>query len=96
MSVWLIVGIAALTYGSRALALVFMREPREGPRKLLDRMPAPLFAGLAATSLFQDGTLVDERTLVATAGALVLTPTRSLLAVLLGGFAGYVLALLVL
>ena len=94
MSVWLIVGIAVLTYGSRALALVAMPDPPAWLRTILDRIPAPLFAALAAMSLFDDGSLVDARTLVATVGALLLAPTRSLLFVLIGGLAGYALATL--
>ena len=94
MSIWFIVGIAALTYGSRALALVAMPHPPEWIRTVLDRIPAPLFAALAAMSLFDDGALVDARTLIATLGALLLAPTRSLLFVLMGGLAGYAVATL--
>jgi branched-subunit amino acid transport protein len=94
MSLWLIGAIAVLTYGSRALALVAMPDPPETVRKILDRIPTPLFAALATVSLLDGGELADERTLVATAGALLLTPTRSLLWVLLGGLGGYALAAL--
>jgi branched-subunit amino acid transport protein len=96
VSVWFIIGLAALTYGSRALALVAMPEPPSRLRIILDRMPAPLFAALAATSLFDEGRLVDERTLVATIGAVLLAPTRSLLFPLIGGLAGYGLATVIL
>jgi branched-subunit amino acid transport protein len=96
VSFWLIVGLAALTYGSRALALVAKPEPPAKLRIILDRMPAPVFAALAATSLFDEGRLVDERTLVATAGAVLLAPTRSILLTLIGGLAGYGLATFVL
>jgi branched-subunit amino acid transport protein len=90
VSVWLIVVIAVMTYGSRALALVAMPDLPERSRAILDRVPAPLFAALAAMSLFGDGNLVEARTLVATAGAVLVSPTRSLLLVLIGGLAGYV------
>ena len=96
MSIWLIVVLAAMTYGSRALALVAMPEPSPRFKEILDRMPAPLFAALAATSLFDDGRLVDARTLLATLGAVALAPTRSLLWVLLGGLGAYALSALVL
>ena len=92
MSIWLILAIAALTYGSRALAVVAMPDPSAHVKRILDRIPAPLFAALAAISLFDEGRLVDSRTLGATLGALVVTPSRSLLYVLLGGFAGYAVA----
>ena len=85
-----------MTYGSRALALVAMPEPSPGFREILDRVPAPLFAALAATSLFDDGQVVDERTLLATLGAVVLAPTRSLLWVLVGGLGAYGLGALIL
>ncbi len=94
MSIWLIVFLAFLTYASRALALVVMPEPSARFKQILDRMPAPLFAGLGATALFDEGALVDERTLIATLGAVALTPSRSLLLVLLGGLGAYGLATL--
>lgn len=89
MSVALIVVIAVLTYGSRALALVFMPHPPRRVRAVLDRIPAPLFASLAALSLIEEGELAGPEPLAAAVGALVAAPTRSLLWVLLGGFAGY-------
>ena len=95
MSIWLIVGLALLTYGSRAIALVAMPEPSARLKEVLDRIPAPLFAGLAVASLFDEGSLVDERTLVATLGAVLLTPTRSLLGVLMGGMSAYGIAELI-
>ncbi len=95
MSLWLIGAIAVLTYGSRALALVAMPDPPPALRRILDRIPTPLFGALAAVSLIDEGDLVDAPTLVATAGALLLTPTRSLLWVLVGGLGAYALATLV-
>ena len=95
MSPLLIATIALLTYGSRALALVFMPHPPERVRVVLDRIPAPLFAALAVTSLIEDRDLAGAETLCATLGALVVTPTRSLLWVLVGGFGGYALGALI-
>ena len=92
MSLWLIAGLALMTYASRAIALVAMPHPSQRLRTILDRVPAPLFAALAAMSLVDSGELVDPRTLVATAGAIALAPTRSLLLVLIGGLGGYALA----
>ena len=92
MSIWLILAIAGFTYGSRALAVVAMPDPSPRLKRVLDRIPAPLFAALAAISLFDSGRLVDSRTLGATLGALALSPSRSLLFVLFGGVAGYAVA----
>lgn len=95
MSLWLIALIALLTYGSRAVALVAMPDPSRRLRVVLDRIPAPLFAALAAISMFDDGVLVARETVFAALGALAATPTRSLLWVLVGGMAGYALGLLI-
>ena len=96
MSLWLVGAIALLTYGSRALALVAMPDPSPTLRRILDRIPAPLFAALAAMSLFEGGRLADAKTLAAAGGALLLTPTRSMLWVLIGGLGGFALAALLL
>jgi branched-subunit amino acid transport protein len=92
MSLWLIILIAVMTYASRALALVALPDPPPAFRRVLDRVPAPLFAALAAVSLLDDGEIVDVHTLTATVGGLVMSPTRSLLKVLLGGVAGFLLS----
>ena len=89
MSLALLAALAVMTYGSRALALVLMPDPPERVRAVLDRIPAPLFASLAALALVDGGTMAPTPTLSAAAGALVLTPTRSLLWVLAGGLVGY-------
>jgi branched-subunit amino acid transport protein len=91
VSVGLILVIAALTYASRALALVFMPHPPPRIQAVLDRIPGPLFASLAALSLIEEGKLVGPEPLAAAVGALLVAPTRSLLWVLLGGLAGYAL-----
>ena len=95
MSLWMIALIALLTYGSRAVALVAMPDPSRRLRVVLDRIPAPLFAALAAISMFDDGVLASRETVLAALGALAATPTRSLLWVLIGGMAGYALGLLI-
>jgi branched-subunit amino acid transport protein len=95
MSPGLIALISVLTYASRALALVLMPHPPDRIRLVLDRIPAPLFASLAALSLVEDGSIVGPTTIAAAAGALVAAPTRSLLWVLTGGLGGYVAGVLV-
>jgi hypothetical protein len=69
-----------------------MPDPPPRARAVLARLPAPLFASLAAISLVEDGAPAAPVTLCAAAGALLLSPTRSLLWVLLGGLAGYAAA----
>ena len=96
MSLGVIAAIAILTYSSRAIALVLMPKPSERITTVLDRIPAPLFASLAVTSLVDDGSLVAAETAFATAGALLASPTRSLLWVLVGGAAGYGVGALIL
>jgi branched-subunit amino acid transport protein len=95
VSAELITVIAVLTYASRAVALVVMPHPPPRVRSVLDRVPAPLFASLAAISLVEDGELASPETLSAAVGALVATPTRSLLWVLVGGVVGYAFGSLV-
>src|SRR5712691_9092772 len=68
-----------LTYGSRALALVFMPDPPVRVKAVLDRIPAPLFAALAVTALIHERKLADPATLTAALFGLALAPTRSLL-----------------
>lgn len=95
MSLALIAAIALLTYGSRALALVLMPDPPPRAKAVLDRIPAPLFASLAAVSLVEDRELAAPETFCAALGALLVTPTRSLLYVLVGGLGGYAVGALV-
>jgi branched-subunit amino acid transport protein len=96
VTVLFVIGIATLTYASRALALVLMPDPPERVRVVLDRIPAPLFASLAAVSLFDGRDLAPGPTLFAAAGALAVTPTRSMLWVLVGGLLGYATGVLAL
>ena len=95
MSIALIAGIALLTYASRGLALVLMPDPPQWLKAALDRVPAPLFAALAATSLIDEGAIASSPTLTAALFGLVAAPTRSLLWVLLAGLAGYAIGVVV-
>jgi branched-subunit amino acid transport protein len=91
VSIALILVVGALTYGSRALSLALLPEPPERLRAILDRVPAPLFAGLASASLFQDGEPLDVEAWGAAFGAVAAAPKRSLLWALMGGAVGYAL-----
>lgn len=96
MSLILIVALALLTYSSRAAALVFMPDPPLLIRRMLDRAPAPLFAGLAALSLVREsGALAPTPILVAAAGALCTVRFRSLSLALAGGLLGFMLGSIV-
>ena len=90
MSPLVLVALALITYVSRAVPLVLL--PRPGPRfaTILSRIPAPIFASLATATLMGDGgALAGGPTLAAAAGALLLSPARSLLLCLIGGAVGY-------
>lgn len=96
MSVALIVGLALLTFGSRACALVLMPDPPLVMRRMLDRAPAPLFAGLAALSLMREsGAAAPVPVLVAAVGALCTVRFRSLPVALVGGLLGFALGSIV-
>ena len=95
MSLGLIALIAGLTYATRAFALVVMPNPPARVRVVLDRVPAPLFAALAATSLVEDAKVAGAETLCAALFALGASWTRSLLWVLVAGIGGYALGALV-
>lgn len=91
MSWGLIIVLAAITYASRASALVLLPSLPERVRNILDRMPAALFAGLAVHSMvIAGGTLVDAATLAGAAAAAVVAPFRSLPVCLVAGVVGYV------
>ena len=83
--------IGAMTFASRALSVVVLPPLPARVRHVVDRMPAAIFAGLAARELvLPGGGLVDVHTIAAAAGAVIVTPRRSLLVCLIGGLVGYV------
>jgi branched-subunit amino acid transport protein len=85
-----LVAIALVTYASRAAAVVLLPRPSPRFEVILSRIPAPIFASLATATLLGDGgTPGSASTLVAAAGALLASPTRSLLLCLIGGAVGY-------
>ena len=90
MSWELILILAAITYGSRAAALVFLPRLPDRARAVIDRMPPALFAGLAVHSLVNPGGgLTDAATLAGAAAAVAVAPLRSLLVCLVAGVAAY-------
>lgn len=86
-----VVAVAAvLTYASRAAAVAFLPPPRGRLLAFVERLPAPLFAGLAVFALVGDPpTRPDVPTACAAAGALAATPLRSVAATLAAGLVAY-------
>jgi branched-subunit amino acid transport protein len=82
--------IALITYASRAIAVVLLPRPSARFETILARIPAAIFASLAtATLLGEGGALPGPPVLGAAAGALLASPARALLPVLIGGAVGY-------
>ena len=88
MSWALLIGLAALTVASRVLPMTLLPEPTGRSAAVLDVLPAPLFAALAAVALLGDGP-PTVAALTAAAGALVGSLRRSLAWVLALGLVGY-------
>lgn len=87
----LLVGVTAVTVGSRVLPMTLLPEPRGRMAVVLEALPAPLFAGLAALALVEDGP-PSWPLLAAVGGALVGAARRSLGLTLIGGVAAFLLA----
>jgi branched-subunit amino acid transport protein len=87
----LVLAAGAITFLSRASSVVLLPQLPARVRHVLDRMPAAIFAGLAAHSLLlPGGALADIHTLAAAAGAVLVAPRRSLPLCLVAGLASYV------
>ena len=88
----LVATVAAVTVGSRVAATALLPTPRGRLAELIGRLPAPLFAAMAALSLVRsESGSTDPALLVAISCALVSTWWRSLLLTVVAGLAGYVL-----
>lgn len=93
MSISLLIAAAAITIGSRVAALAVLPPPRGPVATLVRRLPAPLFAALAALSLSGDGSAPMPEMLVAVGCAIaVALRWRSLLPILGAGLAGFLVA----
>lgn len=96
MSVTTLLAVAAVTVGSRCAALAVLPQPRGAVAGLVRRLPAPLFAALAALSLTgSDRGVADPAMLAAVGCALLATHWSSLLITLLAGLGGFLGASLV-
>jgi len=93
VTIVLILSVAAITIGSRLVAMVVLPEPAGYLAEWARRLPAPLFAALAAFNLTSSGDGVgDPRHLAAVACALVATRWASLLVVVAAGLGGFLIA----
>ena len=97
MSVPLLIAVAAITIGSRVAALAVLPPPRGPIAALVRRLPAPLFAALAALSLTgNDAGTAAAPMLAAVSCALVAALRwRSLLVILAAGLGGFLAASLI-
>jgi len=86
----LITVAAAITYVSRAAAVVFLPVPTGRLLSFVRRLPAPLFAGLAVFALVGDQpTVPDLPAACAAGGAIAAAPFRSLAVTLAAGLAAF-------
>jgi hypothetical protein len=97
VSLSLLIAAAAITIGSRVAALAVLPPPRGPVAALVRRLPAPLFAALAALSLSgNDGSAALPAMLAAVGCAVaVALRWRSLLLILGAGLAGFLAASLI-
>lgn len=91
MSWLLLAGLALVTLASRVLPMALLPTPRGRVAEILEALPAPLFASLAALSLVGGGDAPDVGVLLAAAFALVGALRRSLPLILVCGIAGFLL-----
>lgn len=84
-----LLALAVLTYGTRALSLVVLPPPGGHWAAYLQRVPAPLFAALAALYVVgPGGQPASAEVLAASAAALIAAPSRSMLWILAAGGVG--------
>ena len=86
----IVLGLAAVTYGSRLSAMVLLPRPSGAVETVLSRVPAAIFASLATLSLITpERQVVALPVLIATAAAVVVAPRRSFALCLAAGILGY-------
>ncbi|MPZ52081.1 MAG: hypothetical protein GEU79_04990 [Acidimicrobiia bacterium] len=96
MSVLTLIAAGLITYVSRVAAFALLPPIRGRLADLVQRLPAPLFAALAALSLSDiEGGFVNPPILVAMGCALISTRWSSLLITLASGLGGYLVASLI-
>ncbi|HEX6336898.1 MAG TPA: AzlD domain-containing protein [Jiangellaceae bacterium] len=97
MSIPLLIAVAAITIGSRVAALAVLPQPRGPIAGLARRLPAPLFAALAALSLTGNEDSASPPAMLAAVGCALAVALRwrSLLLILGAGLAGFLVASLI-
>lgn len=96
MNVLLLLAAAAITVGSRVAALAVLPAPQGAVAALVRRLPAPLFAALAALSLTgSDRGVSDPAALTAVCCAVLAARWSSLLITLGAGLGGFTIASLI-
>lgn len=91
MSPLLLLAIAAITIGSRVLALAVLPPPQGAAADLVRRLPPALFAAFAALTLVGSGSGAGDPAMLAAVGCALLAVLRwrSLLITLAAGLAGF-------
>ena len=87
-SIGLVAAVALITVGSRAVSVAVLPAPRGTLAAVVDRLPAPLFAVLAAATLLGSDHGSDGGVWLAAAAALLTVRRRSLLVTVAAGLAG--------
>ncbi|CAN5830565.1 hypothetical protein BH23ACT10_BH23ACT10_24890 [soil metagenome] len=89
---WLLLGaLTVVTVASRVLPMTLLPTPRGRVAEVLDALPAPLFASLAALALIGGDEPATPPMLLAAAGALLGATRRSLALTLVCGITGFLL-----
>lgn len=83
--------VAAVTVGSRVIAIALLPTPRGRLAEIVDRLPAPLFAVLAALTTLGGDRTVDIGVFGGILAAVLAAPSRSLLPTVVAGLAGALL-----
>jgi len=86
----LLLVLTVVTVASRVLPMALLPTPRGRAAEILEALPAPLFASLAALPLVGDGDAPALPVLLAAIGALLGATRRSLALTLACGIAGFV------
>jgi hypothetical protein len=84
----IVAAVAVITVGSRIIATAVLPPPDGATAEIVRRLPAPLFAAMAALSLVGNNH-PGAPVLVAAAAAVAVAGRRSLLLVVLAGLVGY-------
>ena len=89
MTWMLLAAVTVVTVGSRVLPMSLLPTPRGRVADVLDALPAPLFASLAALALVGGDQAPSPPVLLAAAAALLGALRRSLALTLCCGIAGF-------